>query len=132
VCDAHQLENAVLNLAINARDAMPDGGRLSIETANAYLDDAYAQQQGDGMVPGQYVSISVTDTGTGMPADVARRAFEPFFTTKPVGQGTGLGLSMLHGFTEQSKGHARIYSEQGRGTTVLLYLPHDRGVGALN
>jgi PAS domain S-box-containing protein len=129
VCDAHQLENAVLNLAINARDALPVGGRLTIETANAYLDDAYAQQQGDGVVPGQYVSISVTDTGTGMPADVAKRAFEPFFTTKPVGQGTGLGLSMLYGFTKQNNGHARIHSEQGRGTTVLLYLPRELGSG---
>lgn len=130
LCDAHQLENAVLNLAINARDAMPDGGRLTIEMANACLDDAYAQRQGDGVVPGQYLSISVTDTGTGMPANVAKQAFEPFFTTKQVGQGTGLGLSMLYGFTKQSKGHARIDSEQGRGTTVLLYLPREGGAGA--
>ena len=130
LCDAHQLENAVLNLAINARDAMPDGGRLTIEMANACLDDAYAQRQGDGVVPGQYLSISVTDTGTGMPADVAKQAFEPFFTTKQVGQGTGLGLPMVYGFSKQNKGHARIDSEQGRGTTVLLYLPRERGVGA--
>ena len=126
VCDAHQLENAMLNLAINARDAMPNGGRLTIETANSHLDDAYARTQGDGLEPGQYVSLSVTDTGTGMPAEVIRRAFEPFFTTKPIGQGTGLGLSMLYGFAKQSKGHALIYSEADRGTTVRLYLPRDR------
>jgi len=130
VCDAHQLENALLNLAVNARDAMPGGGRLVIETANACLDDAYARQQGDGVVPGRYVSISVADTGAGMAADVAKRAFEPFFTTKPVGQGTGLGLSMLYGFSRQSNGHARIDSEQGRGTTVLLYLPRELGESA--
>ncbi len=130
LCDAHQLENALLNLAINARDAMPGGGRLTLKTANAYLDDAYAASQGDGLVSGQYVSVSVTDTGIGMPADVATRAFEPFFTTKKVGQGTGLGLSMLYGFSKQSHGHAHIHSEQGRGTTVLLYLPRALGSGA--
>ncbi len=129
-CDAHQLENALLNLAINARDAMPDGGRLTIETANVDLDDSYAARQGDGLEAGQYVSVSVTDTGTGMPAEVVNRAFEPFFTTKALGQGTGLGLSMLYGFSKQSNGHARIDSEAGRGTTVLLYLPRDRGEGA--
>jgi PAS domain S-box-containing protein len=129
-CDAHQLENALLNLAINARDAMPEGGHLTIETANAYLDGPYAASRGGGLEPGQYVSVSVTDTGTGMPAEVAKRAFEPFFTTKLVGQGTGLGLSMLYGFAKQSNGHARIESEQGQGTTVLLYLPRDYGIGA--
>lgn len=126
LCDAHQLENALLNLAINARDAMPDGGCLTIETANSHLDDAYARTQGDGLEPGHYVSLSVTDTGTGMPAEVIKRAFEPFFTTKPIGQGTGLGLSMLYGFVKQSKGHARIYSEEDCGTIIRLYLPSDR------
>ena len=129
-CDAHQLENALLNLTINARDAMPDGGRLIIETANASLNDTHAANQGEGLKAGQYVSVSVTDTGTGMPAEVLKRAFEPFFTTKAVGQGTGLGLSMLYGFAKQSKGHARIDSEAGRGTTVLLYLPRERGIAA--
>lgn len=126
LCDAHQLENALLNLTINARDAMPDGGCLTIETANSHLDDAYARTQGDGLEPGQYVSLSVTDTGTGMPAEVIKRAFEPFFTTKPIGQGTGLGLSMLYGFAKQSKGHVRIYSEEDCGTVIRLYLPSDR------
>ena len=127
LCDANQLENALLNLAINARDAMPNGGRLTIETANAHLDDAYVRTQGDGLEPGQYVSLSVTDTGTGMAPEVIKRAFEPFYTTKPLGQGTGLGLSMLYGFAKQSKGHARIDSEKDRGTTLRLYLPRERG-----
>ncbi|MET0365584.1 MAG: ATP-binding protein, partial [Sphingobium sp.] len=125
-CDPNQLENAILNLAINARDAMPEGGKLTIETANAHLDDIYAARQRE-VRPGQYVCICVSDTGTGMTKDVAARAFEPFFTTKPTGQGTGLGLSMIYGFTRQSEGHAHIYSEVGRGSTVKLYLPryHD-------
>jgi signal transduction histidine kinase len=126
-CDAHQLENALLNLAINARDAMPDGGKLTIETANTYLDDAYARAHGDGLAAGEYVSVRVTDTGTGMPPHVIERAFEPFYTTKPIGQGTGLGLSMLYGFAKQSGGHAHIDSEPNFGTTVRLFLPRDRG-----
>ena len=122
LCDPNQLESALLNLAINARDAMPDGGRLTIETSNAWLDDAYAATQQD-LAPGQYIAISVTDTGTGMSAPVMARAFDPFFTTKPIGQGTGLGLSMVYGFIKQSDGHIRIYSELNQGTTMRLYLP---------
>lgn len=125
-CDPNQLESAILNLAINARDAMPEGGRLVIETANARIDTLYAARQRD-VRPGPYVCISVTDTGTGMSPDIVSRAFEPFFTTKPLGQGTGLGLSMIYGFARQSEGHAKIYSEPGRGTTFKLYLPRERG-----
>jgi PAS domain S-box-containing protein len=127
LCDPNQLESAILNVAINARDAMPDGGRLTIETANTHLDDAYARAFGGEVRPGQYVCISVTDTGVGMSPTVAARAFDPFFTTKPTGQGTGLGLSMLYGFIKQSDGHVRIYSEPGHGTTFRLYLPRYRG-----
>nr|WP_236960209.1 hybrid sensor histidine kinase/response regulator [Methylobacterium durans] len=126
LCDPHQLESAILNLAINARDAMPDGGKLTIETCNTHLDRAYAKLH-PGVAPGQYVCICVTDTGSGMPPDVIVRAFDPFFTTKPIGQGTGLGLSMIYGFARQSEGHAKIYSEVGRGTTVKVYLPRHRG-----
>jgi len=123
--DAGQLENAILNLCINGRDAMPGGGRLTIETANKWLDDRAARDR--DLLAGQYVSVSVTDSGTGMTPDVIKRVFEPFFTTKPLGQGTGLGLSMIYGFARQSGGHVRIYSEVGQGTTVCIYLPRYHG-----
>jgi signal transduction histidine kinase len=113
LCDQNQLENSLLNLAINARDAMPDGGTLRIETCNARLDGTYAAKERE-VVPGEYVCLAVTDTGTGMTPDVVARAFDPFFTTKPMGQGTGLGLSMIYGFARQSDGHVKIASEVGR------------------
>jgi PAS domain S-box-containing protein len=128
LCDPNQLESALLNLAINARDAMPDGGRLTITTANARLDSVTADTP--ALAPGDYICIGVTDTGVGMSAEVAARAFDPFFTTKPIGQGTGLGLSMIYGFARQSNGHVTIESRIGQGTSVKLYLPRHLGDSA--
>ncbi|MDP2411434.1 MAG: ATP-binding protein [Pseudolabrys sp.] len=121
--DPNQLENAILNLAVNARDAMPGGGRLTIETSNAYLDEAYVARAGGELKPGQFVMVAVSDTGAGMSAEVRDKAFEPFFTTKPTGAGSGLGLSMVYGFVKQSDGHVQIYSEPGQGTSIKLYFP---------
>jgi len=123
--DPSQLENAILNLCINARDAMPDGGRITIETTNRTLDKAAATDR--DMKPGDYLSISVSDTGVGMSPDVVAKAFEPFFTTKPTGEGTGLGLSMIYGFAQQSGGQVRIHSQVGLGTTVSVLLPRHHG-----
>ncbi|MGA9196156.1 MAG: ATP-binding protein [Pseudolabrys sp.] len=124
--DASELESTLLNLALNARDAMPEGGKLTIETSNAYLDDEYCRQH-EGLTAGQYVLVAVSDSGAGMSAETIDRAFEPFFTTKEAGKGTGLGLSQVYGFMKQSDGHVRIYSEPGEGTTIKLYLPRRYG-----
>ena len=120
--DPSQVEDAILNLAVNARDAMPSGGELVIETSNAVLDENYAAQNVE-VTPGEYVAVSITDSGSGMAPEVLERVFEPFFTTKEVGRGSGLGLSMVYGFAKQSRGHVKIYSEVGHGTRVMVYLP---------
>ena len=127
--DPSQLENAILNLCINARDAMSGGGKITIETSNRWLDRRMARER--GIEPGQYISLCVADTGSGMPPEVVAKAFDPFFTTKPIGVGTGLGLSMIYGFAKQSGGAVNIYSEPGRGTTVCIYLPRHVGAAAL-
>ena len=122
--DPAQLENAIVNLAVNARDAMPDGGKLTIETNNAYLDDDYAARH---FPAGQYVLIAISDTGLGVAPEIKDRIFDPFFTTKPPGKGTGLGLSQVYGFVRQSGGHIKVYSELGHGTTMKVYLPRRVG-----
>jgi signal transduction histidine kinase len=125
--DPSQLTNAILNLSLNARDAMPEGGKLTIETSNVVLDDIYVRMNSD-VAAGNYVMVAVTDSGHGIPADILNKVFEPFFTTKDVDKGTGLGLSMVYGFVKQSNGHIKIYSEEGHGTTIRIYLPRAAGV----
>ena len=124
--DGPELESVILNLAVNARDAMPNGGKMTIEASNSYLDEVYCSQHAE-VAPGQYVQIAVTDTGSGMSKEVVDQAFEPFFTTKAPGHGTGLGLSQVYGFVKQSGGHVKIYSEIGEGTTIKMYLPRFMG-----
>ncbi|GEP62051.1 ATP-binding protein [Reyranella soli] len=124
--DAHQVENALIDLCLNSRDAMSEGGKLTIETSNAFIDEAYAQAH--QLAVGQYVQLAVSDTGHGMSRETVARAFDPFFTTKEVGKGTGLGLSQILGFVKQSNGHVKIYSEPGQGTTVKIYLPRHLGI----
>jgi CheY-like chemotaxis protein len=128
--DPAQLESTLVNLVVNSRDAMPDGGKLTIETSNADLDERYARSHAE-VTPGQYAMISVSDTGTGMTPDVMAQAFDPFYTTKAPGKGTGLGLSQVLGFVKQSNGHVKIYSEAGRGTSVKIYLPRHIGEGPI-
>jgi CheY-like chemotaxis protein len=128
--DRTQVEASLINLCINARDAMPSGGRITIETKNIVLDRDYALLQEDEIAPGEYVMLSVSDNGTGMTPEVAKRVFEPFFTTKAGGEGSGLGLSMVYGFIRQSNGHIKIYSEVGHGTTVRMYFPRSDPAGA--
>jgi CheY-like chemotaxis protein len=127
--DPSQLSTALLNLALNARDAMADGGKLTLETRNVVLDENYAAMN-EEVRPGDYVMVAVSDTGEGIPRDLLQKVFEPFFTTKEVGKGSGLGLSMVYGFVKQSNGHVKIYSEEGHGTAVKLYLPQAEGVAA--
>jgi CheY-like chemotaxis protein len=127
--DPNQLESVILNLAVNARDAMEGGGRITIETQNAHLDERYVEAHRD-VAPGQYVLIAVTDSGSGMAPEIIAKAFDPFFTTKPVGKGTGLGLSQVYGFVKQSGGHVKIYSEPGQGATIKVYIPRHHGSDA--
>jgi len=124
--DPGQLTTALVNLAVNSRDAMPNGGKLTLETGNVYLDEAYAEVHRE-VAPGAYVMVAVSDNGTGIPAAILDKVFDPFFTTKEVGKGTGLGLSMVYGFVKQSGGHIKIYCEEGHGTSIKLYLPRATG-----